>query len=98
MAEVIGVADAKRRFAELIDRVQRGERFVVARRGRPVMALVPAVHADVGEEPSSEFTGFAALAGIMEDWPEFGEVMDEVYASRQNQRDRDVPYFDDLDS
>ena len=96
MVEVIGVAEAKRRFGELIDRVQHGERFVVTRRGRPVMAFVPAALADIGDKPS-EFTGFAALAGIMEDWPEFGEVMDEVYASRQNQRDRDVPYFDDLD-
>lgn len=96
MAEVIGVAEAKRRFAELIDRVQHGERFVVARRGRPVLALVPPAYADRGDE-NSEFTGFAALAGIMSDWPEFGEVMDEVYASRQDQRDRDMPYFDDLD-
>jgi prevent-host-death family protein len=94
MAEVIGVADAKRRFAELIDRVQRGERFVVARRGRPVMALVPA-----GDEQEEEFeyTGFAALAGALADWPEFDEIMKEVVASRKDARDRDMPYFDEFD-
>ena len=94
MAEVIGVADAKRRFAELIDRVQRGERFVVARRGRPVMALVPARDE---QEEEIEHTGFAALAGALADWPEFDEIMREVVASRKDARDRDMPYFDEFD-
>ena len=77
MAEVIGVADAKRRFAESIDRVQRGERFVVARRGRPVMALVPASAAEQTAD-DGPYLGLISLVGVMEDWPEFGEVMDEV--------------------
>jgi prevent-host-death family protein len=96
MAEVIGVAEAKRRFAELIDRVQSGERFVVARRGRPVMMLGPAEDEEDDSEPS-EYTGFAALAGALADWPEFDEIMKEVVASRRYSRDRDVPYFDELE-
>lgn len=95
MTEMIGVAEAKRRFSELIDRVQRGERFVVARRGRPVLALVPPERAEDGSP--SEYVGLIGLVGAMADWPEFGEIMDEVYASRRETRDRDVPYFDDFE-
>ena len=37
----LSVADAKARFSELIERVGRGERFVISRRGKPALALVP---------------------------------------------------------
>ena len=96
MAEVLGVAEAKRRFAEIIDRVQQGERFVIARRGRPVMALVPAEDDEDESEPA-QYTGFAALAGALADWPEFDDIMKEVVASRKDARDRDMPYFDDFE-
>lgn len=33
----IGVAEAKRRYSELADRVGRGEAFVIVSRGRPVV-------------------------------------------------------------
>jgi prevent-host-death family protein len=39
--EEVGVAEAKRRFAELAERVSRGESFVILNRGRPTVALVP---------------------------------------------------------
>ena len=93
MAEVIGVAEAKRRFAELIDRVQSGERFVVARRGRPVMALGPPADEEDDSEPV--YTGFAALAGALADWPEFDEIMKEVVAGRRNDRYRDLSFLDE---
>ena len=38
--DVINVAEAKRQFSELIERVGRGERIIIARRGKPVMGLV----------------------------------------------------------
>lgn len=91
MAEMIGVAEAKRRFSELVGRVQRGERFVVTRRGRPVVALVPPEHTQKLEPGRM---GLISLVGAMEDWPEFGEVMDEVYASRRGYFGREVPDFD----
>jgi prevent-host-death family protein len=89
VVEELGVAEAKRRFSELIDRVQRGERFVVSRHGRPAMALVP---------PSQEVTairaapqGLAAIAGSLADWEELEAVVDEIYAARRRARDRPVP-------
>ncbi len=51
--EHIGVADAKRRFSELTERVRNGESFVIVNRGHPVVALVPPqrVADDAGRPP-----------------------------------------------
>ncbi|MBV9423016.1 MAG: type II toxin-antitoxin system Phd/YefM family antitoxin [Solirubrobacterales bacterium] len=38
-SHVLGVAEAKRRFSEPIDRVGEGEQFIVARHGKPEVAL-----------------------------------------------------------
>jgi prevent-host-death family protein len=91
MTHVIGVAEAKRRFSELIERVRSGERFVVTRRGRPVLALVPPAEL-ADEEP--RFLGLAALAGALADWDELDDVVAEIYASRRRAKDRDVPDLD----
>src|SRR6202008_1896099 len=73
-------AEAKRRFAELIDRVMAGEQFVVSRRGRPALALVPADRQPPA--PSIPPIGLAAVAGALADWDELDEVVDEIYAAR----------------
>jgi len=38
----IGVYDAKTQLPRLLDRVSRGERFLITKHGRPVAQLVPA--------------------------------------------------------
>jgi prevent-host-death family protein len=38
----IGVYEAKTQLPKLLDRVRRGERFVITKHGRPVAELVPA--------------------------------------------------------
>jgi prevent-host-death family protein len=89
----LGVAEAKRRFSELVDRVAQGERFVVARRGRPAVALVPP--GDVVARPvRAAPTGLAAVAGALADWDDLAETMDEVVASRRGARDRPSPRLD----
>ncbi len=40
---IIGVYEAKTKFSELLDRVAKGERFVITRHGVPVAALEPVV-------------------------------------------------------
>lgn len=95
MTESVGVADAKRRFAELIDRVLDGERFLVTRRGKPVVALVPPDEA--ATSGPTEYLGLAAFAGILEDAPEFDEIMKEVVAARQEDTGRPPPDLGDLD-
>lgn len=38
----IGVYDAKTQLPKLLERVRRGERFLITKHGRPVAELVPA--------------------------------------------------------
>jgi prevent-host-death family protein len=84
----LGVAETKRRFSELIDRVGEGERFVVARRGRPVLALVPPTADAVRRSPAPR--GLAAVAGALADWDDLDDVVGEIYANRRRARDRAV--------
>ena len=85
---VVPVADAKRRFSELIDRVEGGEHILVSRRGKVVLALVRARSvADARPAP----IGLAAVAGALGDWDELPVVATEVVASRRRARDRRVP-------
>ncbi len=97
MTETVSVADAKRRFSELIERVGRGERFLVTRRGKPVLALVPADEAQSEEEQQPRKRGLMAVWGILEGVEgadEWYEDMQRIVADRKNQLPREVPYFD----
>ena len=91
VSNILGVAETKSRFSELIERVRRGERFLVARRGRPVLALVPPDQAGLSR---ARPTGLAAIAGALAEWTELPEVVDEIYASRRRARDRAAPDLD----
>lgn len=89
MTEMLSVAETKRRFSELIERVRRGERILVARRGQPVLALVPA---DASEARARQTpAGLAAVAGALADWDELERVVAEIYAGRRRARDRPEP-------
>jgi len=87
----LGVAEAKARFSELIDRVARGERFQITKRGRRVVELVRP-----GEAPpaKADRVGLAALAGALADWDELPEVVGQIYEARRSSRDRRVPEVD----
>jgi prevent-host-death family protein len=98
MTEVVSVAEAKRRFSELIERVGRGERFVVTRRGKAVLALVPPDEGPA-EADQPKRRGLMALWGILEGVEgaeEWYEEMQRIVADRENQMPRPMPYFDDL--
>jgi len=89
-ANRLGVADAKRRFSELIDRVQRGERFVVSRRGRPAVALVPPAE-EAKRTRTAPPRGLVTVAGSLADWKDLDEAVDEIYAARRSAKDRAAP-------
>jgi prevent-host-death family protein len=91
MAETMGVAEAKRRFAELIDRVKQGEWFLVSRRGRPAVALVPP---DQVQGDDSRPVGLAAVAGALAEWEDLDGVVSEIYEARRRARDRAAPDLD----
>jgi prevent-host-death family protein len=86
----IGVAEAKRRFSELLDRVADGERIVVERRGRPAVVLVPP-HDEAASGARPAPVGFAALAGALAELPELDEILRDVAAARAASTDRPAP-------
>ena len=88
--ESIGTAEAKRRFSELVNRVGDGERFVVSRRGRPVVALV-SPDPRLLEDPSPAPSGLAAIAGALAEWDELDDVVADIYAARRVSEDRPAP-------
>ena len=89
--EDLGVAEAKARFSELIERVARGERIVVTRRGKPAVALVPA---DQATPRPARPVGLAAGAGALADWDELPKVVEDIYAARLQAKDRPPPQLD----
>jgi|SRR5689334_1023563 len=93
LPESLGTAEAKRRFSELVDRVGSGERFVVSRRGRPAVALVPPTPELLGGRGKPP-TGLAAVAGALSDWDELDQVVEEIYAARKMSSDRPSPELD----
>jgi antitoxin (DNA-binding transcriptional repressor) of toxin-antitoxin stability system len=89
-ARQMGVAEAKRRFSELIDRVDEGERFVVSRRGRPAVVLAPPT-SDALRSPNQRPIGLAAIAGALADWDDLDDAVRDIYAARKGSRDRPGP-------
>ena len=67
LVHVINVTEAKRRFSELIERVGRGERIIIARRGTPVMGIVPPneVGGPARGVTRRQPVGLAAVAGAL---------------------------------
>ncbi len=93
MAITMGVAEAKRLFSELIDRVLRGERIVVTRRGKPVMTLARPEPED-GDPGEPRYLGLLAFAGILEGVmtdEEVDAMVTEIYEDRRRSMPRDVP-------
>lgn len=88
--ESVGTAEAKRRFSELVDRVGEGERFLISRRGRPAVALVPPT-AELLAAPAKPPGGLATQAGALADWEDLDDDVERIYAARRASADRPAP-------
>lgn len=92
---MFGVAETKRRFAEILDRVIEGEHVIVTRRNKPVAVLVPhpvGGDAGAGVPPGEERpVGLAAFTAAMAGWDQFDEVVAAALTTRSVARDRLVP-------
>lgn len=93
VAAPLGVAEAKRRFSELIDRVHAGERFVISRRGRPAVVLGPPTP-EALRPAAGKPIGLAAVAGALAEWEDLEATVQEIYAARRGSRDRPAPDLD----
>ena len=90
MADVrMGVAEVKRRFADVIGQVVHGgKRIIVERRGRPVVAIVRLDDPDALARPGQRL---AAVAASGEAGGEsFRELMGEVVAKRRRRPPRRI--------
>lgn len=72
----VGAFEAKTKFSELLDRVERGEEVVVTRHGKTVARIVP----DEGREAESERKARAAAA------------LARIKALREHLRERGVSF------
>jgi len=93
MTQPVGVAEAKRRFSELLDRVGDGERIVVARHGRPAVVLVPPDE-ELLRRAGPAPTGFAAIAGALDEVDDLESIVRDIYADRRDAADRPAPSLD----
>ena len=78
----IGSFEAKNKFSELLDRVERGEHVVITRRGKPVAELVPVALAEAQRARSRQaMRHIRAMAKEMKlgpfDWEEWKKYRDE---------------------
>ena len=89
MSKAVSVADAKRRFSDVLGAVRhRGERFVIERRGTPVAAIVPV---DDLAALEGKRGGVLALVGAFRDARELPSVLDAIVRTRAQQRRRRSP-------
>jgi prevent-host-death family protein len=76
-----GTFEAKNKFSELLDRVERGERVVITRRGKPVAELIPAVATEVRRRRAHEALQRARERAVKFgghfDWQEWKKFRDE---------------------
>lgn len=90
-SQTISVAEAKRRFSDVLGAVRyQNERFVIERNGTPMAALVPLSDLDQ-RWPSQQ--GFLALVGAFADTDDLTDALDEAVDSRAEQESRPAPEF-----
>jgi prevent-host-death family protein len=75
-----GTFEAKNKLSELLDRVERGERVVITRRGKPVAELIPVSPVRDQERALRAAEGIRQLAKRMNlgpfDWEEWKRYRD----------------------
>ena len=76
----IGAYEAKTKFSELLDRVEKGERVTITKHGRPVAEIIPARKHD----PERAAEGFRRMRELAREvklddlkWEDLKKVRDE---------------------
>jgi prevent-host-death family protein len=90
----LGVAEFKSRFSEVLTGLlERHERVVVERRGRPVAVLVSlddAKRLDPDPLAAENRKGVLGFLGTWDEHPDIDGFVDDVYRDREASLDRDV--------
>jgi prevent-host-death family protein len=95
VTRAISVAEAKRRFSEILARTAyAGERFLIARRGKPLAALVALEDLrrleEQGRTGPQGPQGLVGGARALADYRDWENVMASVYRARRRSRGRSV--------
>ena len=92
MSKTISVAEAKRRFSELMSRVvYAGERFVIERKGKPMIAVVGVEDLKRLEAtPTKETKGLLAAVGAWEEFENLDKIVAQIYKVRKKAKERKV--------
>ena len=97
----VGVAEAKGTFSAMIEGVQhRGERYVIERHGKPAAALVSLEELDRLESQRPTPQGMTGGLGFIGMWrgiltdEEIDDMVDAIYADRENDVPREVDTSD----
>ena len=61
-SSTVGVRDAKLRFSELLDRVEKGEEVTITRHGAPVARMVPVRRKTTPAERRAAIEAFRAMS------------------------------------
>ena len=95
MTNVLGVGEAKKRFSELMSRVTfKGERFLIERHGKPMVAIVSAEDLEALERDAIEPKGLIAAIGAWAEHDEIDQMVEEIYRLRDRAEDRSVTMED----
>ena len=94
MNEKMNVAEAKKKFSELLARTAyNGEHFIINRRGKPMAVLIGLEDFALLEErihSSDKPQGLLAAAGALAGLENFEDTMSDVYRSRRESISRVV--------
>ena len=73
---VVGMHEAKTNLSKLVERAEAGEEIVIARRGKPVVALTPLA------KPTGMAKAFGSLRGqiwMADDFDDYDEEIEKLF-------------------
>lgn len=92
MTRSVSVAHAKAHFSECVREAEEGAAVLVTRRGRVVVAIVPAEDVETLQRlRASGPSGLASVAGKFDDTPEFSDAVDAIVLARSRRAPVDLP-------
>lgn len=93
MPNILGIAEVKRRFSEVIIEVSRdGEQFIIQKNGKPMAALVNLRDFEILERHGSPRGKKVLLAAIAawEDFDDIDGMIEHIYKERRKAKDRTI--------
>lgn len=91
MANIMGVGEAKKRFSQLMSQVvYDGQRFIIQRRGKPMVALVKAEDIARMEEITPPRQGLLAAVGAWDEFENLDTIVEEIYRAREEAQERQI--------